>query len=213
LVDRDAYAFLLVAIVVTLVLVGFGRSGGPVALAVQGATLLFALWTSQAQRRALVVALLLVLVAVVFAIVNVGQASGALDIVTASSGVLLAVGAMVAILRRAATRLRIDGETVYAVMSVYLLIGLSYAYVYGLIGAASNQPFFAGDHGTIQSSDFIYFSFITLTTVGYGDFTPAQRVGEMFAASEAVIGQLYLVSVVGLVVSRFGQPRRDRKQD
>jgi voltage-gated potassium channel Kch len=52
--------------------------------------------------------------------------------------------------------------------------------------------------------DYIYFSFVTLTTVGYGDLTAAQSMGKMMAVSEALLGQLYLVGVVALLASNLG---------
>jgi voltage-gated potassium channel Kch len=213
LAERDAYAFLLVAIFVTIVFFGLGRSTGAFAIALQGATLLFGLWTSGVRRRRRQLASGLVVIAIVLAVLNAGHHNRALEVATSACGVLLAIGAIGAILRRVRQRLRIDVETIYAAMSVYLLIGLTYSYLFGLIAASSDQPFFAGDHAPIVAVNFVYFSFVTLTTVGYGDFTAAQPLGQMIAVSEAVIGQLYLVSVIGLVVGNFGQPRQDRKHD
>ena len=55
--------------------------------------------------------------------------------------------------------------------------------------------------------DFLYFSFVTMTTVGYGDLTAAGDLGRMLAVTEALIGQLYLVTVVALVIGNIGQER------
>ena len=56
--------------------------------------------------------------------------------------------------------------------------------------------------------DYLYFSFVTITTIGYGDFTAASSVGRMTAVLEAVFGQLYLITVVALVVQNLGQRSR-----
>ena len=56
--------------------------------------------------------------------------------------------------------------------------------------------------------DYVYFSFVTLTTVGYGDLTARQDVGRMCSILEALFGQLYLVSVVALLVANMGRSRR-----
>lgn len=208
--DRDAYGFLVALILATTILVAFGQSPSAGTLALQGGTLLFALWTSDARPRVLWAAGAFVAASVVFALVSPGRNKTAFDIATVSLGLALALTAAGAVLRRVSGRLRIDSTTVFGAMAVYLLIGLSYAYLYQLIALTQSHPFFAGDHGTLYPVDYLYFSFITITTVGYGDFTPAGRVGEMIAASEAVIGQLYLVSVVGLVVGNFGRQRNDR---
>ena len=59
--------------------------------------------------------------------------------------------------------------------------------------------------------DYLYFSFTTITTVGYGDLTAQANVGRMLAVLEAILGQLYLITVVALVVQNLGQARRRRK--
>ena len=57
----------------------------------------------------------------------------------------------------------------------------------------------------------LYFSFTTLVTLGYGDYTAAGELGRTFAISEALIGQLYLVTVIALLISRIRvAPRDDR---
>jgi hypothetical protein len=61
--------------------------------------------------------------------------------------------------------------------------------------------------------DYIYFSFITMTTVGYGDFTSALNVGRMLAVMEAIFGQLYLITVVSLVVQNLGTRRQQERED
>ena len=59
-----------------------------------------------------------------------------------------------------------------------------------------------------SSVDYLYFSFVTITTTGYGDFTAASGVGRMTAVLEAIFGQLYLITVVALVVQNLGQRSR-----
>ncbi len=58
--------------------------------------------------------------------------------------------------------------------------------------------------------DRLYFSFTTMTTVGFGDLTAAGDAGRMLAITEALLGQLYLVSVVALIVANLGRTRRPR---
>lgn len=71
------------------------------------------------------------------------------------------------------------------------------------IGAAFDDTYLHGVLPPPDSGDFLYFSVITLTTVGYGDLTPATAVGRTIAMTEALVGQLYLVSVVAAVVGRW----------
>ena len=72
--------------------------------------------------------------------------------------------------------------------------------------AVGGQPFFVQTDKP-SGLDYIYFSFVSVTTLGFGDFTPATDVGKMAAVIEAIGGQLYLVVVVALFVSRIGRRR------
>ena len=103
---------------------------------------------------------------------------------------MLAFAAPVIILRRILAAPRITVRLVLGALAIYLLVGLTYAYLYPLIRAVTSQPFFV-QTAKPASIDFVYFSYVTLTTVGYGDLTAATSGGRMFAVSEALTGQLY----------------------
>jgi uncharacterized membrane protein len=104
----------------------------------------------------------------------------------------------------------IDRTVVAGAVCIYLLIGLFFAQVYMLQGAWLDAPFFA-QVTEPDAVDFTYFSFVTLTTVGYGDLSAAGDLGRVSAITEALLGQLYLVTVVALVVSRIGHERPVRR--
>jgi len=122
--------------------------------------------------------------------------------------VLLAPPSIVrGILRQVRTAGGVSIRTMFGVLCVYLLIGMGYAFAYGIIAATGDDPFFAQIHGGTQS-DFLYFSFTTMTTTGYGDLTAAYDLGRSLAISEALIGQIYLLTVVALVVGNLAGTRR-----
>jgi hypothetical protein len=106
--------------------------------------------------------------------------------------------------------LRMDTVTVqsiYAALSAYLLIGLMFASFYGAIDNLTRTDFFAnGQPADIQT--FQYFSFTTLTTLGYGDFTAAENFGRAVAVIEALTGQVFLATLVARLVSAYRGPRR-----
>ena len=106
---------------------------------------------------------------------------------------------------RSTGRVRI--QTVMGVLSLYMLLGMLFAFVYGAIDRLGGDPFFAsGDAAT--TSNCLYFSFTTLTTVGYGDLVARSDLGHTLAVVEALLGQIYLVTVVSLIVSNLGRPAR-----
>jgi hypothetical protein len=93
-------------------------------------------------------------------------------------------------------------KAVTGAVCVYVLIGLLFVFLYGVIATVSSSDFFAqGTDGT--RSLRLYFSFVTLATLGYGDYTPAHELGRTLAIVEALFGQLYLVTVIALLVSRM----------
>lgn len=100
---------------------------------------------------------------------------------------------------------RVTAQTVFAGLCFYLLLGMAFAFVYGIIEAFSDVPFFAnGVRG--GPSDFLYFSLATLTTTGYGDLSAGTDVGRALSVTEALAGQIYLVTVVALLVGNLRRP-------
>jgi hypothetical protein len=102
----------------------------------------------------------------------------------------------------------ISRRTIFGALCIYLFAALLFAMAYRIIAAFSGEPFFVQTDDP-SAVDYIYFSFVAITTLGFGDFTPATSVGKMAAVIEAVAGQLYLVVVVALFVSRIGRGFKD----
>jgi len=93
-------------------------------------------------------------------------------------------------------------QTVLAVICVYVLFGLIFALLtFGLNGMIGRQFFV--QNPTPSFADFVYFSFVVLTTLGFGDLTPATEGGQAVVAFEALLGQLFLVTVVSRLVSLY----------
>ena len=102
-------------------------------------------------------------------------------------------------------------HAIAGVLALYLLIGMAFAFLYGGIDHVSSTPFFA-DNVPATVSRCLYFSFTTLTTVGYGDMVADTDLGRTLAIFEALLGQIYLVTIVSLLVGNLGplDPRRGR---
>jgi len=102
----------------------------------------------------------------------------------------------------------VDLRTLFGVLSLYMLVGMAFGFAYGAIDRFGGDPFFAGGQAA-SVAHCLYFSFTTLATVGYGDFVARSNVGHTLAVFEALIGQIYLVTIVSLIVSNLRRPRRD----
>ena len=119
-------------------------------------------------------------------------------------------------MRKLFTAPRVTLNTLLRAMSVYLLLATAFAAVYGIIAREHPDAFraaegvFSGPAGTMNWADVLYFSFATLTTLGYGDITPTAPVARMVVSFEAVIGPLYLAIVVARLVALFSMERRDK---
>jgi hypothetical protein len=206
------YALLLATIVASFAIQGIARPAAWEQLLVTcllGATLVLALWVAQARPALLRVALITVAAVILVSIVE--AASGAVDgratrIANALLVALAPPAIMVGVLRTLRATRRVSLEAVFGVLCVYVLLGMLYAFVFGAIDHLGGASFFAqGEPATV--SRCLYFSFTTLSTVGYGDLTAHTNLGHTLAISEALLGQIYLVTVVSLIVGNLGSHR------
>jgi hypothetical protein len=212
----DSYGVALVLILATiliLALAGEQPLGQLVAVALGGGTLLFVLHTSLAKRRTLALAGGVVgLGLVVTGVALVAGEDLRSSYLVSATGLLLALLAPIAIVRRMASRPTITVRTVLGALCIYLLIGLFYSYVFSFVDAAEGQPFFV-QVSHASRADYLYFSYTTQTTVGFGDLSARTDLGRMLAVSEALIGQIYLVSAVAFLVANVGRARPRRSAD
>lgn len=152
----------------------------------------------------------LAVVAALGALAGVDMGEGAVRVMNA--GLLLigppAVAVGVVHDLRATGGVRI--QAVLGVVAFYLLIGMLFGFVYGALDNVDSPVFANGVSATV--SNCVYFSFITLTTVGFGDIVTRSDVGHTLALSEALLGQIYLVTVVSVLVSNLGRRPRDAER-
>jgi len=115
----------------------------------------------------------------------------------------------VLIVRRVLARPTITIQSIYGALSAYLVTGLMFAACYAAMGYLMRSPFFA-DGQPAATQTFQYFSFTTLTTLGYGDFTAAGSGGRAVAVLEALTGQVYLATLVARLVAAYHMTARQR---
>jgi ion channel len=151
-------------------------------------------------------------VTLVAAVAGIGGAAGDSDaargLTHVAFAVILVLG-IVSILGRIARHDAITVETVAGALCVYVLIGMVFACVYLAIdGFGSRDALVAGTQGGLESGDYWYFSFVTLTTTGFGDVVPGVRSVQSLSMIEALLSQVLLATLVGVVVTRVGTSRR-----
>jgi len=119
---------------------------------------------------------------------------------------VLAVLAPIVVVRRLLTHRRVRRSTLLGAIAVYLLIPIAFFYIFYTVDLVQPSTFFAQVEPT---SSFMYFSLTTVTTVGYGDLVAVGQPGRLMANFEAVIGQVYLVTFVGLLIGLLTQQNRE----
>jgi hypothetical protein len=92
-------------------------------------------------------------------------------------------------------------------VAAYLLLGLAWAAAYVLVAALEPGAFATARPEPPNSRTFVYFSFVTLTTVGYGDVTPVHHAARSLALVEALVGQLYPATLIARIVTLRGESR------
>jgi hypothetical protein len=114
---------------------------------------------------------------------------------------------VVGVIRGLRARQTVTVEAVLGVLCVYILLGMFFAFSFGAINNVGGEAFFAGG-ASATAAHCLYYSFTTLTTVGYGDLTANNNLGHTLSVSEALLGQIYLVTVVSLIVANLGRGRQ-----
>jgi hypothetical protein len=207
---RQRFGLLLITLVASFMAQGVAGPGPVQELIVTGLavlTLVLALRVGEVDDRLVVATGVVgaVVLAVIAVLALTGNAySEAARTADALFVLLTPPAVMVGIRRTLRARRRVTVQAVLGVVCLYLLLGMLAAAVYGAIDRIGG-PFFAGDVSATMSN-CLYFSFTTLTTVGYGDVTAGTRLGHTLAVAEALLGQLYLVTVVALLVANL-RPR------
>ena len=113
---------------------------------------------------------------------------------------LLATATLPVTISRVLHHRRVTYETVLGALCAYVLIGLLFAFVYLAIDDLRDSPFFA-QPGPHEQSEFVYFSFVALTTLGFGDLSPSVGLPQALTAMEALIGSIFLVTLVARLVT------------
>jgi hypothetical protein len=172
--------------------------------------LLLALWTSGlTHNHRLGVALILACAGVATAALVEGgnTLEGSLGLVNFALALATAVVVAVGVIDQG----EVNRQSITGAICIYVLLGLLFTFVYGAVAALESGPFFAqGTDGT--ASLRLYFSYVTLATLGYGDYTAKTNLGHTLAIVEALLGQLYLVVVLALLVGNLGRKRAEPPQ-
>jgi hypothetical protein len=169
-----------------------------------GALLVVAVLTSRAPlrtRRAVGTAVVITL-----AITGAGAATGVAEPAVSFAVIALMLAATAGVILGGMVRLIVERgvvlQAVLGAVTIYVLAGLTFAFVIGAIADGVHGAYFASGNDGVQS-ERVYYSFTVLTTTGFGDFTAAQQGGRALAVLEMLTGQIYLVTVIAMLVGNL----------
>jgi Ion channel len=214
----ERFALLFLSLLVVFWVLGVAPEGDwkrVFVTALLGGTLLLAFWCAEMPNRRLRIAAALVgawvAAAAVAALAGNGDTVDASTLAAAGVLVALAPAAVVAGIARGLRRRReITLAEALGALCLYLLVGMLFALAYRAIDDIGSGRFFTnGVEATLARC--LYYSFTTMTTVGYGDLTARTDFGHTLSATEALIGQIYLVTIVALIVSNLRPARRESR--
>ena len=207
LVERigEAYGLVLLLILVTftvmMTLPPEGWGGRVAAVAVAGLTAIIALTSSDVRSARVRLAIVVAVASVIAALIaQAASSERLLGLAFGADAILLAIAAVTILRRVIFGASEVDFRTILGAISVFTLLGLLFAFLYVAFANSTHTEFFTGVAAP-RSSDYLFFSYTTLTTTGYGNLVPAGTVGQSFAVFEMLVGQIFLVTLVAGLVS------------
>jgi len=207
--DRSRYAILFCALLLTLLVMPIAATIGLPKVIIRlllGTCLLTAIMPN-ATKRTRIVAFGGVILLIVARLVSES------DKVPVNPGILLALvgftglAAAAATLRFVVTTKAVNHEVIFAALSTYLLAGLFFGQIYWSIERLWPGSIVGPDPTSETTS--VYYSFVTLATLGYGDFLPRTDIARGVATFEVIGGQLYLAVMVARLIGAFGGGKED----
>jgi len=150
-------------------------------------------------RKRAITILLLAAPFVILDGLNMFFANHNLMVVSNSFGTILYFYIVILLVKNLLSQRVITANLIYCAISIYLLIGILWAGIYVVLEGISPGSF----TGLSETTDLLYFSFVTLTTVGYGDVSPLSILAKRLAVFEAAMGGIYMAIIIAMIVGRY----------
>jgi voltage-gated potassium channel len=148
------------------------------------------------RRQALSIAACVALTPLVFLV----ESASVIGLTYLLPAALLVTATLPVTLSRVLKHKRVTHETVLGALCTYVLVGLLFAFVFLAVNEFRNEPFFT-QPGAHAQSEYLYFSFVALTTLGFGDLSPGVGLPQALTVLEALLGQIFLVTMVARLVT------------
>jgi hypothetical protein len=200
---KNRFLYLVVAIVLTILISPFikhsGKPGHLMATLLAAMIPLTAFYALTADRKRAIIILFIAAPFVILDGMNMFFASRYLMIAAYSIGTILYIWIVFLVVKNLLSYRVITADLIYCAISTYFLIGVMWTGVYIVLEGIYPGSF----SGLSKEKDLLYFSFVTLTTVGFGDIAPQSILGRRLAIFEAAMGSIYLAVIIAMIVGRY----------
>jgi ion channel len=181
---------------------------GYLALRIFGsAGVLYAVYAINLRRTVLLCGILLSIPAVLQRLLQFQPDKGTLSLLNIVLSFTFDVFVVVVIFRRVAMEHEPTSETIFGALCIYLLVGFSFASIYGMLNSLQPGSFYLNPllnhHSSPDRFDFVYYSFATMTTVGANGIDAVSRQARSITVIEATLGVLYLAVLIARLVSAY----------
>ena len=159
-------------------------------------------WSLRDSLRIFRIGMALVFAGIFFNILGATQAAIAFQYLSMATLLVFLLLAIWNALRQVIFGVEMNANRLFGAVCVYLLLGTLWALMYAVLNMLDSESFAGNLHGS-DGVDWVYYSFVTLTTLGYGDILPASATARVLAYSEAVVGVFYMAVLVAALVSSY----------
>ena len=210
---NSRFIYIILAIVIVLLVNPFIRPLGPgghlLSTVLVAMIPLASIYALTQERRAAIIILLLAAPYVILDGFSPYSTYRYLPTIALGLGTILYCYIVIVLISKLLSFRIVTANLIYCAVSIYLLIGMTWAGVYGVLEGTAPGTF-AGLSSARE--DLVYFSFVTLTTVGYGDITPVSILGGRLAVVEAAMGSIYMAVIIAMIVGRYMSLQADSER-
>ncbi len=174
---------------------------------VGSAVIVISVYAISLRRSVLIFALILAVPALVQRFRLPEPTASTFSIINITLSFVFDVYVVVVIFRRVFAREQANSETVFGALCIYLLVGFSFASMYGMVAVLQPQAFYLDPHTNLHTVanrfDFIYYSYGTMTSLGAAGITPVSAQARSLTVVEAIVGVLYLAVLVARLIGAY----------
>lgn len=212
-ITRHKFFMLFLFLLASLLIYPYAESNafGYYAFRVMGsAAIIFCVYAASFRRGLVIATILLAIPALLQHALNLNVSASSLSILNILLSFLFDTLIVVVIFRRVVAPGQPNSETIFAALSLYLLVGFAFASVYGMVDVLHVHAFYLDPqtnlHARPDRLDFIYYSFATLTSLGASGITPVSGEARCFSVIEAILGVLYLAVLISRLIAAYRHP-------